>query len=85
MTEAEKRLTAKVLRLASDVFANHGCNDFDLAAVVPDVEERRAIMRRYGEQNSGGEDFDPERGYRIGDDFVLMTAMANLLDPRGAA
>jgi hypothetical protein len=83
VTGAEKRLTAKLLRMAADVFHNHGCNDFDFAAVVPDVEQRREIVRRYEERNSGGREFDPERDYRIWHDAVLMDAMADVLDPGG--
>jgi hypothetical protein len=81
MSPAERRLAAELLRVAAESFSNHGCNEFDLAAVVPDVEERRAIMRRYEERNSGGQDFDPELDYRIGHDWILMHAMANRLDP----
>jgi hypothetical protein len=81
MSKAEKRLTAQLLRLASEKFSNHGCNDFDLAAVVPDRDERIAIMRRFEATNSGGRDFDEEQAAgRFCADWVLMLAMAERLE-----
>lgn len=39
MTPLEKKLVARLLSMASDVFSEHGCNDFDLvgdAGLTPD-------------------------------------------------
>lgn len=83
MTPAEKALAAKLLRMASDQFSNHGCNDFDLSKYITDPAERDAlVLEACGEVY--GEAAEPD--YRIGDS-VLMDLMAERLeadtDPEG--
>lgn len=83
MTNTEKKLIAALLDLASEKFSNHGCNDFDLAEIVPDVEERRAIAREYYEHNNEPEEFNPDNKYESFEDWILMDHFAGKL--RGEA
>jgi hypothetical protein len=85
MTANEKRLTAKVLRMASDQFSNHGCNDFDLSEVIPDKDERDSLFRAYCEYNGDPSEYDewdaPAEGadYRM-QDWMVMSFMAARLE-----
>ena len=87
MTTAERRLTAAVLRLASEQFSNHGCNDFDLTELVPDQDERDALVRAYHKWNGDLAEME-ENGwleqsgspdYRLMD-FMVMDFMAARLE-----
>ena len=71
MTEKEIKLAADLLLLASDQFANHGCND------MPDeyfkdwtLEERQTLVRQYWEWNGTPQEYDPEF-LHIGDSFLM--------------
>jgi hypothetical protein len=81
MTAAERKLAARLLRLAADRFSNHGCNDFDMAEVIPDQTERDEIVRAYHEWNGDPQDYT-EAGevadYRLMD-WMAMDFMANRL------
>lgn len=69
------RLAGELLGLASSEFSNHGCADFDLAALVPDVEVRRAIMLRvdqWNEQRVDPRNYDPAGDYRTVPGWLLM-------------
>jgi hypothetical protein len=83
MTPAERKLTAALLRMASDTFGNHGCNDFDLTKVIPDKAERDALVRSYFEWNGDPECYYESDG-RQGDyrlmDFMGMDLMASRLE-----
>ena len=68
---------AEVLDRAAYEFGNHSCNDFDLAALVPSLEERRAIMRYAKWQNGSPEDFDPDGDYEVVSGFVVMRALGH--------
>lgn len=76
LTDAEARLLIALLELASDSFSNHGCNDFDLTKAVPNLEDRRALMKSYNDYNGSPEDFedDEKHGsqYELEDDSALM-------------
>ncbi len=80
MTSKEKLLAANLLEQASAKFANHGCNDFDLASAGFTDEEARELVEEYHAWNG-----DPEevQRYREGvrwqvvlADFALMAFMA---------
>ena len=54
MTPAEKKLAVHLLKLASDEFSNHGCNDLDLVrdvGLTPEesLQVRRAMHARNGD------------------------------------
>lgn len=79
LTDAECRVLAALLDRAYDEFSNHICTDFNFARYVPDLEQRRAIVREYEERNSGGKDYDPEATYENYDDWLLMRYFADKL------
>ena len=84
MTPGERKIAAKLLRMAADEFSSHGCNDFDLTEVIPDQAERDALVRAYHGWNG-----DPEEYYEAGSrdyrlmDWMLMDFMAALMEEEG--
>lgn len=77
MTPELQRVAAKLLSIASDDFARHRCNDFDLAEVMPDIDDRRMLMRDYHLWNGDNSEIDHSaHDYRIVPDFVLMRMLA---------
>jgi hypothetical protein len=86
MTTAEKRLTAKLLRMASDVYSCNGCNDFDLSLVIPDQDERDEFVRGYFANNGDPSEYyeqsehgDGPEDWRIMD-WMAMSFMADRLE-----
>lgn len=47
LSKTELQLIAKLLNSASDVFSNHGCNDFELANTPENVNLLRDIDSEY--------------------------------------
>lgn len=45
LSEVEAKVIVALLELAAETFSNHSCNDFDLKAIVPDVNDRKALMQ----------------------------------------
>ena len=84
LTDAEAKLLIELLDLASDSFSNHGCNDFSLLKSVPDLEDRRKLMKSYNEYNGSPEDFedDEEHGcqYEFDNDSALMSYLAHRIE-----
>lgn len=83
MTSAEQRLTATLLRMAADTYSNFGCNDFDLSEVIPDPDERNALVRAVHEWNGDPEEYEADDrtpDYRL-QDWYLMDYMAHRLAP----
>lgn len=84
MTVTENRIAAAMLRMASDQFANHGCNDLDLARFIPDQDERDAFVREYYAWNGDSEEYYESSGvadYRIMD-YAMMDFLADRLEAR---
>lgn len=81
LTNTEAKLLVELLELASDQFSNHGCNDFELAKCISDLEERRKLMKEYNDYNGSPEDFeyDVEHGskFEIENDAALMSYLAD--------
>jgi hypothetical protein len=80
LTSDEAKLVAALLRLASEQFSNHGCNDFDL--------------RQYGLEHMAHElnelewagtdpDFRPVGDSPVVMDWLMMQIFADKLDPKG--
>jgi hypothetical protein len=85
MTGAEKRLAARLLRMAADEFGNHGCNDFDL---VGDgnmlAKEAKEFRRAYHDWNGDPESFLEDAPGRTDlADFAAMSYLAHLLEEEG--
>lgn len=91
MKHYEKKLAAKLLRLASDKFSNFGCNDFDMEeAGELSPEEQEQLIRDYHEYNQNGEPMEPDDieqlehdlkhpRYALGD-WCLMDLLAHKLE-----
>lgn len=81
MTDAERVLAANLLDLASEKFANHGCNDLEL----PNDDEHWAIVVAMHEWNGTDEEDMPRRpeaGQTIyTDDFFVMSYLAHRIAP----
>jgi hypothetical protein len=80
MTNSEKILIIKLLDMAAQEFSNHGCNDFKLSHWIPDLQERRNLIKAYHKHNGTPEEFDPNSNYEYFPDFALMLFMASKLD-----
>ena len=73
-TEAE--LAADLLQKAADHFGDRVCNDYNLSEVVPIVQKRRELMKKFHEWNGDPENFDPNSEYVWVSDFMMMAYMA---------
>lgn len=82
MNSSERKLAAHLLRMAADSFSNHGCNDLDLSQIVPDPDERNAIVRSMHEWNGDPEEYEVDDSvpdYRL-QDWLAMDLMAHKLE-----
>ncbi len=77
MEKVYRKLVAHLLEMASDEFSNHGCNELDLKAFVPDVEDRRALMKELEAWNNSPDEYDPKAKYEDSDDWLLMRFFAD--------
>ncbi|HEX3640169.1 MAG TPA: hypothetical protein VHV10_02645 [Ktedonobacteraceae bacterium] len=82
LTDAEAKLLIELLKLASDSFSNHGCNDFDLTKSVPALEDRRALMKSYNDYNGSPEDFEDDELHGSQHDFHIDSALMGYLTHR---
>jgi hypothetical protein len=74
----ELKLIENLLSLASNEFANHGCNDFYLKDVITSKNDRRELKRRMHEWNGDLEEAE-EYGWLDSDlelDYFLMGYLA---------
>lgn len=81
ITDTEAKLLIELLEMASNEFGNHGCNDFELAKFVPDLEERRQLIKAFHDYNGDPEEFVEDEKYREQytwfHDFALMGFLAD--------
>jgi hypothetical protein len=56
----ELKLAAKLLEIASDYFANHGCNDFDLVEAGLTPEQAYEVNRAFVEYQGDADDWTEE-------------------------
>jgi len=82
LTDAEARLLIELLDLASDSFSNHGCNDFDLTKSVPDLEDRRALMKSYNDYNGSPEDLEDNEAHGSQHGLHMDSAIMGYLSHR---
>lgn len=52
LTDTEHEVLIQLLKMASNEFSNHGCNDFEL----PNTDEAWEIIKKYELYNSGNLD-----------------------------
>ena len=68
-----KKLTARLLEIAGDQFSDHGCNNFDLESVLPDVVDRCRLAKLMAQHNEEPEEYDPQDDYKnVQDDSLMM-------------
>jgi hypothetical protein len=82
VTPTERKLAAHLLRLAADQFSNHGCNDFDLSKLIPDQDERDALVREFEEWSGSPDEYRDQSGsadWRMMD-YAAMYFMADQLE-----
>jgi hypothetical protein len=78
MNEKEIILTSKFLKMASEEFSNHGCNDVDNSFFEGwTQEEREQLVKDYLEYNGNPETFD--KNYLWLPDWCLMSFLADKL------
>lgn len=81
MDPKHKRLAAKLLELASEQFANNGCNNFDLVKEGGmSTKEAYEFVRAYHSWNG-----DPEEATKTTNlaDFACMAFLASELETEG--
>jgi hypothetical protein len=79
LSPTEHLLCAKLLGMASEIYSNFGCNDFDLTEFIPDEDERNMLVQAYCEWNGDPEEYRPASGdgdYRLMD-YALMRYLAD--------
>ncbi len=79
MPPAYLKLAADLLRLASDEFSNHGCNDMELPDWTQD--ERDGLDLQMHIANGDPENFEP--GRRWFQDHAVMRFLAGRLESAG--
>ena len=79
LTDDEAKVVAELLRLASNTFSNHGCNDFDLRQY-----KLAHMARELNElEHPDEEDRPPDMNNPVMMDWLLMDRFADKLDPKG--
>lgn len=81
LNQKEQKLVAALLRMAAEVYSNHGCNDLDDELFEDWTDEEKTKMcRDFHEWNGDPESY--EDGDEICQDWLLMDWMAQKLDPQ---
>lgn len=79
LTDDEAKVVAELLRLASNTFSNHGCNDFDLRQYG-----LKHMARELNElEHEHEEDRPPDMNNPVMTDWLLMDRFADKLNPKG--
>lgn len=75
MNIKEKELAAKMLKLASDYFGNHGCNDVEESVYDGwTKEERQHFVKEFEEWNGSPQDYNPDDLHLP--DWAIMSFLA---------
>ena len=79
MTSNEKKLAAHFLEIASNKFANHGCNDVEDSVFSNwTLEERKKFVKEYHEYNGDPDEYD--ENFLHLPDFCIMSFLASKLE-----
>lgn len=73
MRDYEREICSELFNKASDEFNNHGCNDFDIARLVPRRGDRDALFMEFCEWN--GDLSEYRSGPETGPDYRFMDWM----------
>jgi hypothetical protein len=79
VTAAEKRVLAALFDMLAERMSSAGCNDFDLAELMPRVAERRAFMKRAFELSESMDGFDADDTFEVVDDQMVLDVIADKL------
>jgi hypothetical protein len=84
LTPAMMNLAAELLDRASEVFANHGCNDqrIDHVGGFETREARAALDLAYHRWNGDPQEHQPDGSHDYNTDFALMSLCAASLRAR---
>ena len=72
MSPGFKKVVLALLEDYSNKLSNSSCNDFELDKHVPDVAERRELMKKFYKLNGSPEDFDPNGQYDTVMDYMML-------------
>lgn len=72
----QKKVMVALMEMAAVSFSNHGCNDFYLKDLIPDVEERRKMVREFHAFNGDPSEFLEGGTYEMFSDYALMDFFA---------
>jgi hypothetical protein len=79
MTPNFKKVALELIEDLSDKQSSAGCNDFNLAEFVPDLEERKALMKKFYQLNGSPEDYEDDlkngSEFKYCQDFMLTTLL----------
>ena len=75
------KLASELLKMASEEFANHGCNDVDESLYKGwSIEERQELVKGFHEWNGDPEEYNPSFLY-MGDDTLMSYLSFLILHP----
>ena len=75
------KLASELLKMASEEFANHGCNDVDESLYKGwSIEERQELVKGFHEWNGDPEEYNPSFLY-MGDDTLMSYLSFLILQP----
>lgn len=78
MTDKEKILASEMLKLASNEFGNHSCNDVEDSVYDGwTTEERKQFVKEYHKWNGDPEEYD--ENFLHLQDFAIMNFLADKL------
>jgi hypothetical protein len=72
-----RKVIARLLEIAGNQFVNHGCNDFDLESVLPDLNDRQELAQLIADED---EVLDPNDKFECMFDWRLMEFFASVFD-----
>jgi len=61
LPDYEMRALVALLREASDYFSSRICDDIDLTPLIPSVEQRREMLKRFHEWNGDPEVYEQDQ------------------------
>lgn len=68
LSECEAQVFLLALREGDEAIGNQGCTEFDLEALVPELEERKAFMKAFKTANGTPEEYEDDLAH--GDQFT---------------
>jgi len=74
-----KRILVRFLNDLTDMQSNAGCNDFNLAKIIPSVDKRRELMKKVYEINGLTEEYDPDDDFSIVHDQMITYYLIKLI------